>query len=73
MAKRCSWCNDYIGDDSQFWSHDLVEDGKKYKSKEIFCSPKCSHEYPHQTTPDKSNYSGVIVVFFIIILIYLLG
>lgn len=55
MAKRCSWCNAHIGDDDQFWFHNIQVGDKQKKSKEKFCSPKCSYEYPHETTPEEEG------------------
>lgn len=73
MARRCSWCNGYIGDKDQYWFHNLTENGKTYRSKEKFCSPKCSHEYPHLTTAEKSNSSGCLIAIVVIIVIYWLS
>jgi hypothetical protein len=73
MAKKCSWCNGYIGDKDQYWFHNVTENGKQYKSKEIFCSPKCSHEYPYRATPDKSNSTGCLIIIIIVIIIYYLS
>ena len=55
MAKRCSWCNGFIGDNDQFWFHNVNVGGKQKRSEQKFCSPKCSHEYPYQATPEKSG------------------
>jgi hypothetical protein len=49
---NCSWCNKYIGDKEKYWYKNVFEDGKEYKSKEIFCSAKCSHEYPYTPSAD---------------------
>ncbi len=72
MANQCAWCNRYIGDkDGSYWFN-VTENGKKYKSKEIFCSPKCRHEYPYGATPDKSGSSALLVFIVIVIIIYFL-
>ena len=55
MAMRCSWCNSYIGDEAQYWFHNVIVDGREVKSEQKFCSPKCSHEYPYQATPENSG------------------
>lgn len=67
MSLKCSWCNRFIGK-NQYWYHNVTENGKEYKSKEIFCSPKCSHNYPHRATPDKPNYlSGCLILILFLV------
>ena len=61
MEKKCSWCNGYIGDKDQYWFHNIDVDGKTKKSEQKFCSPKCSHEYPYQTTPEKGCFVATAV------------
>lgn len=55
MARNCSWCNGYIGDNDQYWTHNIYIDGETKRSEQKFCSLKCSHEYPYQATPEKSG------------------
>ena len=55
MARRCSWCNGYIGDNDQYWFKNVNVNGKEIRSVQKFCSPKCSYEYPYQATPEKSG------------------
>ena len=40
---NCTWCN---GPDGSKWNAE--SDGKKYVSKELFCSLKCKTEYDNQ-------------------------
>ena len=70
MSKTCSWCGDYIIEDKPEVFDYVYENGKKYKSKEIFCSGKCRSKYPYLLKPDKS---GVISIFaWIVIIIFVL-
>ena len=55
MAIKCSWCNVYIVDKEQYWTQNINVNGKIKKSEQKFCSPKCSHEYVGQLTPEKSG------------------
>jgi uncharacterized membrane protein len=72
MARKCSWCNRLIGDNAEYWYKNVYEDGKSYKSREIFCSPKCSHEYPYAPTANKSGNLGTWLVLIIVgVIIYL--
>ena len=71
MAKYCAWCNRYIGDNDRYWYKDIIEDGTTYKSKEVFCSPKCLYEYPFQGTPKKGSNGLLWIVIVIIIIIIL--
>jgi uncharacterized membrane protein len=66
MSRNCSWCNRYIADNAKYWYKDVHEDGKTYKSKEIFCSAKCSHQYPYSPTADKFGCLGRLVILIII-------
>ena len=59
MEKKCSWCNGYIGE--QYWFHNINVDGETKKSEQKFCSPKCSHEYPYQATPEKGCFVATAV------------
>ncbi len=63
MAKRCSWCNGFIGDKDQYWYHHVNINGEQKKSKEKFCSPKCSYEYPHLVTPEEEGCFIATTVF----------
>lgn len=68
MAKSCTWCNKYIGDNEQYWFKNVPIDGKVYQSKEVFCSNKCSYEYPYSPTADKPNEGniGCLVILIIV-------
>ena len=76
MAKSCTWCNKYIGDNEQYWFKNVPIDGKVYPSKEVFCSKKCSHEYPYSPTADKPNKGsagcGIILLIIGAIIYFLL-
>jgi hypothetical protein len=75
MSKTCSWCGDYIIDDKPEVFDYVFENGKKYKSKEIFCSGKCRSKYPYLLKPDKPSIVGrilvgIIVIMFILVFIF---
>ena len=64
---NCSWCNKYISDKEKYWYKNVFDDGKEYKSKEIFCSAKCSHEYPYAASADKSSSTGGCILVLLIV------
>lgn len=65
---RCAWCSKFIGKNDPYWWHNVYEGDRKYKSKEVFCSAKCSHEYPYNCTAKKPDKSWVLIVIIIIII-----
>ena len=69
MSKTCSWCGDYIIEDKPEVFDYVYENGKKYKSKEIFCSGKCRSKYPYLLKPDKSGVISIFGWIFIIIIV----
>ena len=75
MSKTCSWCGDYIIDDKPEVFDYVFENGKKYKSKEIFCSGKCRSKYPYLLKPDKPGIVNtvVMIIAIIFIIVYLSG
>jgi predicted nucleic acid-binding Zn ribbon protein len=81
MARKCSWCSRDISDEDKYWCIPVREYGIIYNSKEVFCSPKCSHEYPHKATPNKEQQGdtdelfqliGSFIVIAILIILYLI-
>jgi hypothetical protein len=74
MAKTCSWCGDYIVDDKPEVFDYVYENGKKYKSIEIFCSGKCRSKYPYSLKPDKpkkiSIFVWIIIIIFILVMLF---
>ena len=68
---QCSWCGRYIGDKSQIWHINVEEDGQLYQSQEVFCSKKCTHEYPYSGTPNKNPNLGCYIILIIIALFLL--
>ena len=71
MAGKCDWCNRSLGDSS--YTQTVTENGTNYKSKERFCSSKCSYEYPYSCTPDKPWTLTWWQVVILLIILYQLG
>jgi len=68
MAKYCAWCNRYIGENDKYWYKNINENGKTYKSNEVFCSQKCLYEYPFPVTPKRGSKGCLWIVIIIIII-----
>ena len=66
---KCEWCN---RPDASSWEREV--DGKKYSSKEKFCSRKCMEEYSDRYPIEWSKKSNTfLIVIVVIIIIYILG